>query len=455
MHILKPLRWPIFMVLLSIAIQSCRDNNDNTGPKQTKDYSAEVCLKWNTLFLEIDRYAPGYRPPAAARALAYMGLAAYEAAVPGMPDYHSMRFQFPINLPTIESGRIYHWPTCINSAYNTMFQRFYPNVDANLRFEMEQLSSDLNSEWADEVPQDVIARSKAFGESVANAVYDWSTTDTFGHNAYLDPRPSSYVPPVGPGLWQPTYPDYTPALFPYWGKVRPFALHPGDDAGLPPIPFSEDPNSAFYQQAKEVQVSVDSVTQEAHEIAIFWSDDIFKFTFEPAGRWVAIANQVVEQQNPSLEKAVELYAKLGMALCDVGIAVWSEKYKFNVERPVSYIRRNIKGDWVTALNNPINGVTGMTPEFPAYPSGHSGFGGAAAVVLEDLFGGAYAMIDNSHLGRIDFLSKSRPFFSFRQMAFENAYSRIPLGVHFRMDCDEGLRVGYLAGKRVIDLPWKK
>lgn len=28
------------------------------------------------------------------------------------------------------------------------------------------------------------------------------------------------------------------------------------------------------------------------------------------------------------------------------------------------------------------------------------------------------------------------------MARENAFSRIPLGVHIRMDCAEGLRLGY-------------
>jgi hypothetical protein len=41
------------------------------------------------------------------------------------------------------------------------------------------------------------------------------------------------------------------------------------------------------------------------------------------------------------------------------------------------------------------------------------------------------------------------------MANENAYSRIPLGVHWRMDCEEGVRFGIEIGRRVNDLPWKK
>jgi hypothetical protein len=37
------------------------------------------------------------------------------------------------------------------------------------------------------------------------------------------------------------------------------------------------------------------------------------------------------------------------------------------------------------------------------------------------------------------------------MAYENAYSRIPLGVHVRMDCDEGLRLGYEIADAVNDV----
>jgi hypothetical protein len=37
------------------------------------------------------------------------------------------------------------------------------------------------------------------------------------------------------------------------------------------------------------------------------------------------------------------------------------------------------------------------------------------------------------------------------MAEENAYSRIPLGVHIRMDCDEGLRLGHAVAENVLRL----
>jgi hypothetical protein len=41
------------------------------------------------------------------------------------------------------------------------------------------------------------------------------------------------------------------------------------------------------------------------------------------------------------------------------------------------------------------------------------------------------------------------------MAEENAYSRIPIGVHFRMDCVEGITLGARVGKKVNAMAWKK
>jgi hypothetical protein len=46
--------------------------------------------------------------------------------------------------------------------------------------------------------------------------------------------------------------------------------------------------------------------------------------------------------------------------------------------------------------------------------------------------------DTSHEGRDAFYGQSRSFTSFTQLAIENAYSRVPLGVHVQADSDEGV-----------------
>jgi hypothetical protein len=53
------------------------------------------------------------------------------------------------------------------------------------------------------------------------------------------------------------------------------------------------------------------------------------------------------------------------------------------------------------------------------------------------------------------MGKPRSFITFRQMAEENAYSRLPIGVHFRMDATSGVSLGYGIGKKVNKLAWRK
>jgi hypothetical protein len=441
-----------------VAFSGCRkDEIPETAP--ASEFSAEAALEWNKLLLTIDRYAPGYRPPAAARMLAYMGLAAYEAAVPGMPRHNSMAARYPqLSLPAINQNDDYYWPSAVNAAYYHSFVNFYPHIRSDHKEMIEALYQQLASKYRTAAGSATHDRSKVFGAAVAEAVFNWSRTDAAGHEAYNNPRPLNYVPPVtgagGAKLWQPTFPDFTPALFPYWGSVRTFAISTEDKIARPPIPWSEDPNSMFYVQAKEVKLWVDNSTINDRWIAEFWSDDIFELTFEPAARLISIGNQMVAADGLSLEAAVEFYAQMGMALCDVGIAVWHSKYVYNVERPVQYIRRVMDPNWKTILNNPLAGVQGMSPEFPAYPSGHSGFGGAGSAILAHHFG-ARSFVDVSHQGRNEFIGQPRTFNSFIESGVENAYSRLPLGVHFRMDCDEGLRLGYLAALRVIEMPWRR
>ena len=103
-----------------------------------------------------------------------------------------------------------------------------------------------------------------------------------------------------------------------------------DIVAVPPIPYSESAGSLFYQQATEVKTIVDLTSFTTQWVAEFWSDDIFALTFEPAARQIAIANILVDQEDIQLDLALELYAKMGMALCDAGIAVWNSKYIYNV-----------------------------------------------------------------------------------------------------------------------------
>ena len=443
--------------LLVFLLTACQ-NDDNQIPKAENlaaNEDAAVPLAWMKLYTELDRYAQGFRPGPSPRALAYINIGAYEAAMVSMPEYQSLESVFTgLDMQKADYSKTYHWPTVVNSVYATLFKHFVPgNIlmpakQAELQFQVLALEEDFNDTFRGKAGKDVFERSKQRGIEVAEAIWEWSTTDPFGHETYLNPRPSSYVPPQGPGLWQPTAPDYGKAMFPYWGQARTFAIQQADKLAKPPVPFSESPNSLFYNQAQEVYLTVNELDFENKWIAQFWSDDVTGMALSPAARWIAVTNQVLEKEDASLELALYAYAKVSIALNDASVACWHSKYTYNIERPVSYIQRNIDPNWQ------VHYLT-STPGFPAYPSGHSTFGAAAAEVLSNIFGYNYSMTDRTHENRTEFFGMPRSFDSFYEMAEENAFSRIPLGVHFRMDADEGVRMGYQVGRAVNGLPFKK
>ena len=122
---------------------------------------------------------------------------------------------------------------------------------------------------------------------------------------------------------------------------------------------------------------------------------------------------------------------------------------------MAYIRQNIQSDWNTSMCPASPGLY-FPPDVSTYPSGHATFGAADAEVLSQNMGYNYEMMDNSHKGRTEFKGMPRRFKSFYAMAEENAYSRIPIGVHFRMDSEAGLELGYKIGWKVCnEIKWMK
>lgn len=446
-------------VMTILVVASCRkdipdtDTSKNLGP-DASNYDSKIVIDYNNLYLELDRMAQNFRPCPTARTFAYLNLACYESIVHGMTGYRSLAPSYGLELPIPFAGNEYHWPTAYNAVQGYLLRRFFPFASDNQKNEIAALEKRNEELFKDQVSIEVFERSKLYGLTIATKIWEWSTTDKIGHDANLDPfRGYNWVNHFKKdGDWRPTSNSGQNGIFSYFGNARSFAVSNDMKICRPPLPISDDPNSEIYSQALEVVNAQNN--PNAGWIAQFWSDDITELTFSPPLRFAAIANQVYQLEKSSFSKAVITNTKMGLALNDVAVCVWNSKYYYNVERPETYIRRVIKPDWNTILNNPLNGQNGMNPAFPAYPSGHATFGAAATEILSDEFGYAYSMTDRCHENRTNFDGRPRSFNSFHEMALENALSRIYLGVHFRMDAEEGMRYGQEIGRRVNRLPWK-
>ncbi len=438
--------WPHFLLILlcSISLNCSRHNTSDSAPLIL---AFDVLQAWNKQLLVLDQFSEGYRPPVSARMFAYAGIGAWQSSLPAFEDAISLVKHYPnLQQPAWNAEQPFVLAAALNGMYTTFASVFFPHAPSNIIEQSAQLQQMLAFRIKGQFPLEAIEASFQFGKTVAECVYNWSANDAVGHMAFLYNYDKNYELPLQNGRWQPNSEDHLPPLLPHWGEARTFVQNESIE-GIAPITFSEDHGSAFFADALEVYSLSQPITDESRWIAEFWSDDFPGVTFSASSRWISICLQALEKAKPPFSTALAVYLKTGLALNDAGVHTWRFKYKYIIERPISYIQRNIQKNWI-----PLH----QTPPFPSYPSGHATFGAAAAAVLTRELGEKFHLTDKSHQGRKEFNGAPRSFTSFAEMANENALSRILLGVHFRMDCEEGLRLGHLIGEKVGEMNiWDK
>ena len=375
-------------------------------------------------------------PPVASRIYGYAGLSLYEALLPGMqPRYLSLGGQLN-GLRTLPkprlSARHYDWESVANAALAVTTSHLFANATTAAHTTISTLAeAQLKQRRAAGVSVQKLLRSAWFGWEIGSAIVAYADADGFAQT-----RGRPFTPQVGEQYWAPTGaapPTQLPAE-PYWGTLRPFALsRPEDCAPIPPIPFSSDTSSPFYEQARAVYDTASSLTAEQKTIALYWADNAGQ-TATPPGHWIGIVSDLVRADN--LAVAAEAFALVGVTTADAFIAVWSTKYQYNLLRPETYIRRYIDASWLPLM---------PTPQFPEYTSGHSGVSGASATVLTGLFG----VVPFTELTPVAAGMTPRSFASFQAAAAEAAMSRLYGGIHFPMGNESGLAQGNCVGEKVL------
>lgn len=424
---------------------SARTHESNGARSATDDYDPAVPVAYYQLSLTFARRTAGITPPVQARAFGYMGVALYEAVVAGMPDHRSIASQLngigPLPDP---EGIPYNWPLAANAAMAEVMRGLWgdqTNRAADNIADINSLEASFASQYAVGVPPGIAKLSTDFGHSVGAAVFATSRDDG-GDRSYLTNFPTSYTPPTGPGLWVPTAPGQV-AMQPFWGTtVATLALSNSAqcDPGPPPA-YSEQPGSAFYNEAYlDYQLSK-SLTPEQVTIAQYWADG--PATIGGPGHSLAIVGEVLTQQHANLAQAAEAYARAGIADADALTGIWLAKFQYNLIRPVTYIRRVIDPSWTPLL---------PTPPFPEYVSAHSGQSAAVMATLEDLFGQNVAFVDHAH--DADGFAP-RTFNSIFAAAEEAGISRLYAGIHFQSGNLNGRALGRCVAAKVNSLSWHR
>jgi hypothetical protein len=408
------------------------------GP--VRRYGAEVPVAYYDLSFTLSKRTGGITPPVQARIFAYMGLALYESLVAGMPRHRSIaRHLNGIGELPKAHGR-YYWPLVASAAMAEVMRGLWgdaTNVAAQNIADIDALEAQFAAAATD-VHGSLGRRSIDFGHAVGAAIFETSKDDG-EHRGYLTNFPTSYVPPVGRGLWVPLPGQI--ALQPFWrDQMTPFvssgaACDPG-----PPPAYSEMLGSEFYSQAFEVYEVSTHLTVEQLTIARFWADG--PGTIGGPGHSLSTTSQVLVQVGANLEQAAEAYARVGIADADALLTSWFSKYQYNRIRPITYIRNVIDPAYSTPL---------PTPPFPEYTSAHSVQTAAALSTLQALFGDI-GYTDHTH--DVDGFAP-RTFASLSDSMLETGISRLYGGIHYRAAIFDGFAQGRCVSAKVNALPWRK
>lgn len=264
--------------------------------------------------------------------------------------------------------------------------------------------------------------------------------------------------PMAPGVYA-EFQDHsgTPQGFVFgagWAKTRGFALERPDQFRAPPPPeISSDAYTQAFNEVKDVgRFQSMSRTPDQTHIALWWKD----FAENSHNR---LARDLIEKEGLPLHEAVRLLALLNMAIFDGYISSFENKFYYNHWRPYTAIRwAENDGNPNTLPEETWTNTHLHTYAFPSYPSAHGTACAAAMTAFDDVFGEDYAFtmripkvdIAGPFSGKIEMHPPTRDFGGFSEAAMQCGLSRIYLGIHFRYDSIEGVRLGDAVGQNVID-----
>ena len=227
-----------------------------------------------------------------------------------------------------------------------------------------------------------IAAGLRLGREVAALVVERAKTDGSGG------KWSGSVPTT-PGLWNGRNP-YDPQM----AKWKTWILSSGGELRPKPPAFDAAAMNEVREAANNPRARREAYYWAITSLPRYWNDLASLKLFESK-----------LDRNPP--RAARAYAVLSTAYYDSLVACWDAKYAYWGVRPFQY--------------DPEFKPLITTPNFPGYPSGHATLSGTAAGVLSYLF------------------PADSEFFN--KQAAAAAESRLLGGVHFRLDNDEGLRLG--------------
>ncbi len=387
----------------------------------TSPLRGDEVIDWNRNFL-VAAHNAAVSPLVFSRVAAMMHSAVFDA-VNGIEGRYTPLHVAP-DAPRGASERA----AAIQAAYVILSRSFPPQAGALLT----KRDQALNANWGNGAIENSqsIARGLEWGQTVADAIWAWRTTD--GFSTVLPP----YLGSTAVGQWRPTPPPNLPAAGVQFATMTPWAIEaPNQFRGDGPPALNSAQYTADFEEVR-LMGSATSLLRTADETlaANYWQFTVAGYS------WNSATEMIATEHNLTLSENARLFAMLNIGMADAVIACWDAKYTFNFWRPITAIQNaDLDGNPDTTVDPSWTPLL-VTPNHPDYPSGHSTVSGAASKILAAFFGDNTPLVFDSDVPA--FAGVYRIFPSFSTSLDEIVNARVFGGIHFRTACREGNRIGF-------------
>ena len=277
------------------------------------------------------------------------------------------------------------------------------------------------------IPAQAAADGAAVGAAAAKAVIEARTGD-----GWEEPFTPLVLPSL-PGYWKPTPPNNLTATFTNYPGARGFIVENGRRflPEGPPALTSERYATDFNQVKAWGAVNSTVRSAEQTQISNYWAG--VGTTTPNQNVWNNLLGDLARSRGWSGLDLARGYALLNMTFHDALMTSFTGKFIYGLWRPVTAVRE-ADTDGNSATEADPNWLPLLaTPPYPSAPGNMACIAGSMSRMMERLFGQDNIPFSVTWTGAGTNPSVTRSYNGFRQLADQQAYSRIWGGIHFEFE----------------------
>lgn len=398
-------------------------------PMTVEAQSLDTVVRWNRVMLDAV-VAPGANPATVFvhRPMAIVSVAMFDAANSFDRTYRPYATIVP---PAQNASRDAAVAQAAHDTLVALLPSLRGTFDAALAASIAGIAEDAAREGA------------RVGAAVAKATLDLRASDGWNQT------PPALTLPSLPGYWRPTPPANAAATFTHYPYVDGFVLANGRRFLMEaPPPLASARYAADFNETKAVG-SVNSATRTADQtqMARLWHG-VGTTTTSP-NLWNMVLADVARARNWSGLDAARAFALMNMTQHDALLTSFTGKFLYGLWRPVTAIREAANdGNAATEADSTWTPLL-PTPPYPGHPGNRACLSASQSQLLTRLVGQDSVPIQVTWTVTGG-APVTRSYNGFRQLADEEAKSRIWGGIHFEFESLASTGACTLVADYVID-----